>query len=71
MMPRVKGRTTLVTGAGSPDGIGFATERLVLAAGANVAITSTTNRILDNLAKLDPGTAARIGVRGEDTVSIE
>ncbi|HRX37226.1 MAG TPA: SDR family NAD(P)-dependent oxidoreductase [Aestuariivirga sp.] len=48
----VKGRTAIVTGAGSPDGIGFATARLLLAAGARVAITSTTNRIFDRLSDL-------------------
>jgi 3-oxoacyl-[acyl-carrier protein] reductase len=48
----VMGRTALVTGAGSADGIGFATARLLLAAGANVAITSTTDRIFDRLAEL-------------------
>ena len=51
-MTGVKGRTALVTGAGSPDGIGFATARLLLAAGARVAITSTTERIFDRLAEL-------------------
>ena len=51
-MTGVKGRTALVTGAGSADGIGFATARLLLAAGARVAITSTTDRIYDRLAEL-------------------
>lgn len=51
-MSGVKGRTAIVTGAGSADGIGFATARLLLAAGARVAITSTTARIFDRLAEL-------------------
>jgi 3-oxoacyl-[acyl-carrier protein] reductase len=51
-MAGVKGRTALVTGAGSADGIGFATARLLLAAGARVAITSTTDRILERLRDL-------------------
>ena len=51
-MTGVKGRTALITGAGSPEGIGFATARLLLAAGARVAITSTTERIFDRLAEL-------------------
>lgn len=53
------GRTALITGAGSADGIGFATAQLLLAAGAKVAITSTTDRIFDRLAELgaDAGTA--------------
>jgi 3-oxoacyl-[acyl-carrier protein] reductase len=44
-MAGVSGRVALVTGAGSPDGIGFATARVLRAAGARVAITSTTDRI--------------------------
>ena len=44
-MGGVKGRVALVTGAGSGEGIGFATARLLKAAGARVAITSTTDRI--------------------------
>ncbi len=51
-MAGVEGRTALITGAGSADGIGFATARLLLAAGARVAITSTTGRIFDRLAEL-------------------
>jgi 3-oxoacyl-[acyl-carrier protein] reductase len=42
----------LVTGAGAPDGIGFACARLLRAAGAKVAITSTTDRIHDRLDEL-------------------
>ncbi len=44
-MTGVSGRFALVTGAGSPEGIGFATARLLAAAGATVAVTSTTRRI--------------------------
>lgn len=51
-MTGVTGRTALVTGAGSPEGIGFATAQLLLAAGAKVAITSTTDRRLERLTKL-------------------
>ena len=39
------GRTALVTGAGSADGIGFASARLLAQQGARVVITSTTDRI--------------------------
>ena len=39
------GRVALITGAGSPKGIGFATARLLARQGAKVAITSTTERI--------------------------
>jgi 3-oxoacyl-[acyl-carrier protein] reductase len=49
----------LVTGAGAADGIGFATARLLRAAGARVAITATTGRIHDRRAELgEAGTFA-------------
>ncbi|QEX17256.1 short-chain dehydrogenase [Hypericibacter terrae] len=54
-MAGVQGRTALVTGAGSADGIGFATARLLREAGARVAITSTTKRIFDRLEELPGG----------------
>jgi 3-oxoacyl-[acyl-carrier protein] reductase len=38
-------RRALVTGAGSADGIGFATARLLAGRGAELTITSTTDRI--------------------------
>jgi len=46
------GRVALVTGAGSPDGIGFATARLLGEAGATVALTSTSGRAHDRAAEL-------------------
>ena len=52
-MAGVEGRTALVTGAGSRDGIGFATAMLLMAGRAKVAITSTTKRIYDRLVQLD------------------
>ena len=39
------GRTALVRGAGSPSGIGFACAALLGQLGADLAITSTTERI--------------------------
>src|SRR5690349_3991176 len=42
---RLDGRVALVTGAGSPDGIGYATAARLAALGASVAIVSTTKRI--------------------------
>ena len=46
------GRTALVTGAGSPDGIGFASARLLAQMGARVVITSTTDRIHERAGEL-------------------
>ncbi len=51
-MTGVEGCLALVTGAGSADGIGFATARLLRAKGAKVAITSTTDRIFERLEEL-------------------
>ncbi|MCQ2546863.1 MAG: SDR family oxidoreductase [Clostridia bacterium] len=47
-----KGRTCLVTGAGSPTGIGFATAKILAGLGADVALISTTDRIHDRAAEL-------------------
>jgi 3-oxoacyl-[acyl-carrier protein] reductase len=45
-------RIALITGCGSEGGIGFATARLLAARGAEVAITSTTDRIRQRAAEL-------------------
>jgi 3-oxoacyl-[acyl-carrier protein] reductase len=50
---RFDGRVALVTGAGSPTGIGFATARLLGAEGARVALTSTTDRIYGRASRLE------------------
>jgi 3-oxoacyl-[acyl-carrier protein] reductase len=49
---QLDGRVALVTGAGSPDGIGYAIARRIAAMGAQVAIVSTTKRIHDRAAEL-------------------
>lgn len=46
-------QVALVTGAGSPEGIGFAVARRLRAAGARVAIAATTDRILQRAKELD------------------
>lgn len=46
------GRVALVTGAGSPSGIGFATARVLGHEGASVALSSTTDRIHDRANEL-------------------
>ncbi len=48
----LEGRVALVTGAGSPDGIGFAAALLLGELGAAIAVTSTTARITDRVAEL-------------------
>ena len=58
VMAGVAGRVALVTGCGSAGGIGFACAMALVAAGARVAITSTTARIHDRLAALGAGHAA-------------
>ncbi len=58
-MSAFDGRVALVTGAGSPTGIGFAAARLLARGGARVAIASTTGRIHDRVAELtDAGSIA-------------
>jgi 3-oxoacyl-[acyl-carrier protein] reductase len=49
---QLDGRVALVTGAGSPDGIGYAIARRIAAMGAQVAIVSTTKRIHDRASEL-------------------
>lgn len=67
-MGGVAGRTAIVTGAGSADGIGFATARLLLAAGAKVAITSTTDRIHARLKELGAGADRAFAMPADLTV---
>ena len=54
MRAELRGQTAVVTGAGSAQGIGFAIARQLHAAGASVAITSTTDRIHQRARELDP-----------------
>jgi 3-oxoacyl-[acyl-carrier protein] reductase len=49
---RFSGRVALVTGAGGPNGIGFAAARALGRDGARVAIASTTDRIHERVAEL-------------------
>lgn len=57
-MAGVAGRVALVTGAGSAQGIGFASAAILAAQGAKVAITSTTERIFERRHELPPGAFA-------------
>ncbi|MBI3647716.1 MAG: SDR family oxidoreductase [Actinobacteria bacterium] len=55
------GRVALVTGAGSPEGIGFATALVLSREGCAVAISSTTDRIFDRASELSAGGAGAAG----------
>jgi 3-oxoacyl-[acyl-carrier protein] reductase len=48
----LRGRTALITGAGSPTGIGFASARALGELGARVAVTGTTVRIHERVDEL-------------------
>jgi 3-oxoacyl-[acyl-carrier protein] reductase len=58
----LQGQTAIVTGAGSPAGIGFAIARVLLSSGAQVAITSTTERIHERARELDASGKNIIGI---------
>ena len=45
-------RKALITGAGSPDGIGFASARLLASQGASVVLAATTDRIHERATEL-------------------
>ena len=53
----MQGQTAIVTGAGSPAGIGFAIARQLFREGAFVAIGATTERIHESARQLDPSGA--------------
>lgn len=64
-------QVALVTGAGSETGIGFATARLLGAAGARVVLTSTTSRIDERAAQLQASGVDALGVPADLTDSSE
>lgn len=57
----LSGRVAIVTGAGSPSGIGIRTARLLGQLGATVMVTSTTDRIHDRVAELGAQSVAAAG----------
>lgn len=61
-------RTALVTGAGAPDGIGAATARLLGSLGARVAVTATSERVLQRADELRSAGVAAIGLVADLTV---
>jgi 3-oxoacyl-[acyl-carrier protein] reductase len=54
------GRAALVTGCGSAEGIGFACARMLARLGARVAITSTTERIVERAAEIGGDVSAHV-----------
>ena len=66
----LSGRVAVVTGAGSPDGIGFATARLLAELGAAVMITATTARIQDRVSELRGAGFDAVGFTGDLTDAI-
>jgi 3-oxoacyl-[acyl-carrier protein] reductase len=52
MRAEAEGRIALITGAGSPSGIGYATARVLAREGAALALGSTTDRIHDRAREL-------------------
>lgn len=61
MDAEARDRVALITGAGSPTGIGFACARVLAREGARIAVTSTTDRIHDRAAELTAGGAEAAG----------
>ncbi len=52
MRTEAAGRVALITGAGSPTGIGFACAQILAREGASVAVCSTTDRIQERVTEL-------------------
>jgi len=66
-----RGQVAIVTGAGSPAGIGFAIARGLLRAGAQIAITSTTERIHQRARELDASGKNVLAIVADLTVEEE
>ncbi len=64
-MGRFANRVAIITGAGAPDGIGFAVARDLVAEGARVVLGATSDRVADRAAELG---AAAVGVVADLTV---
>lgn len=65
------GRGALVTGAGGPDGIGFASALLLGRAGARVVVASTSSRIDDRVTDLRAEGIDAVGLVGDLTDSAQ
>ena len=62
---RIDGQVAIVTGAGSPHGIGFACAKALAADGAHVVIASTTDRIHGRVAELEADGLSATGFVGD------
>jgi 3-oxoacyl-[acyl-carrier protein] reductase len=63
----LSGRVAVITGAGSPDGIGFAAARLLAGLGAAVMIGATTSRVHDRVSELRGAGFDAAGAAGDLT----
>ena len=63
----LSGRVAVVTGAGSPDGIGFATARLLAELGAAVMLSATSARIEARVSDLRQADLNAAGIVGDLT----
>jgi 3-oxoacyl-[acyl-carrier protein] reductase len=66
----LSGRVAVVTGAGSPDGIGFAAARLLAELGAALMIGATTSRVHDRVSELRAAGHDAAGVAGDLTDAV-
>jgi len=66
----LSGRVAVVTGTGSPDGIGFAAARLLAELGAAVMISATTSRVHDRVGELRGAGFDAAGVVGDLTDAV-
>ncbi|MDR6289664.1 MULTISPECIES: SDR family NAD(P)-dependent oxidoreductase [Inquilinus] len=64
----LQGQVAIVTGAGSPEGIGFAAARRLAASGARIVLAATTDRIRLRAEELQAAGFAAIGVAGDLTM---
>ena len=71
MSADLSGKIALVTGAGSPTGIGFACARILGRQGARLSVASTTDRILQRAAELNAGGTPAIGLTADLTDSAQ
>ncbi len=67
----LEGRRALVTGAGSPTGIGFACARLIGELGASVAVAATSDRVHARRRELQDLGISAVSVIGDLTVAEE